>query len=111
MLRYKANLSVVNSRYGEFERRVLEMMVTQEGRRVPLSSENILRIPTGREIDLWYLLRDGLIQKVGDPSRQGAPLPEGLLPVFEHYKLTDEGVHFVERWMGAEWLEAQTDEE
>jgi hypothetical protein len=59
MLQYTANLAVVDHRYGEFERRVPDLFtVAQEGPPTAL----VLTLPGGRDLDLWYLLRDGLIR-------------------------------------------------
>lgn len=105
MLQYKANLGVVNGRYGDFERRVLEYF--------SLASEEpstllILTLPGGRDLDLWYLLRDGLLQKIPQDEMlrlSGGGLVIAGTPAREGYRLTEAGVEFVTRLRKAEPIE------
>lgn len=94
MRQYKANLSVVANRYGDLERRVLELFAGRDG--------DHLELPGGMDILLWYLLRDGLLVKA-PPIRP----TESLMghPVREVYRLTAAGREFVDRWVHARELD------
>ena len=95
---YKANLSVLNSRYGSMERRVLEYF--GQGR-------DYIDLPAGFEITLWYLMGDGYLSGPKDQRRAIAGriarthgvsrdrvLPE--VPRIDRYTLTPEGREFVD---------------
>lgn len=95
MLQYKANLGVVTNRYGEFERRVLEMFTVAEAEP---SSDLILELPGGRDLDLWYLLRDGLFRKLSQQEmfrRSGGGVVISGIAAKEGFRLTELGVEFV----------------
>lgn len=96
---YKANLAVVASRYGEFERRVLDLF--SENRAVSAA----IKLPGGRDIDLMYLLKDGLLAKV--PAVVGVFI-EGM-PAMQTYVLTPEGKQFLAHWVSAEPVSAEAD--
>lgn len=92
MRQYKANLAVLNNRYGELERRVLEAFRAHPTAEIPL--------PGGMEILLMYLLGDGLIVEVP----RGGVFISGK-PAHQHFRLTPRGTEFVERWVSARDLE------
>jgi hypothetical protein len=94
---YKANLAVVASRYGDFERRVLDILTENP------TAEGIL-LPGGREIDLLYLLKDGLLIK----ARPDSVLIDGL-PAHEDYVLTAAGRRFLAHWAHAEPVSAEAE--
>lgn len=94
MRQYKANLAVINSRYGDFERRILELFASTDDRSV------VVDLPSGRDIDLWYLLRDGMIWKVPSPSMAQSGVSIEFLgqPPREGYALTEAGRDLVTNW-------------
>lgn len=91
MLQYKANLSVLNSRYGDLEKRVLLIFA-----RHPQYEQ--IWLDKGSDIHLMYLLEDGLLEKDPDirylMSRDGRP-----------YRITPKGREFVDKWLRAKELE------
>ena len=91
MLRYKANLSVLTSRYGDLERRVLEALAA-----APVGES--IQLPGGLDILLMYLLNDGLLVEV--QSAGGRAIIMGI-PASKFYRLTEKGREFVDRWLRA----------
>ncbi|MEX1908628.1 HNH endonuclease [Janibacter sp. Y6] len=98
----KANLSVLNHRYGEIERRVLQLFADRPG------ATNIT-IDVALELAILNLLKDGyLIQITNPPTQHGLSLPNGAAisvgsgPVL--YELTKSGREFVDRWVAAKDL-------
>ena len=94
MLIYKSNLGLLNNRYGEFERRVLQLFCDQ-------SQENTIRLPGLSEINILYLLKDELLVKTGKNSG----VFTGGVPTWEEYSLTDKGRQLVDNWKQARSLE------
>ena len=97
MEQYKANLSVLNGRYGDLEQRVLRFFADNP-------DKDEVEIAGGLEILLMYLLEDGLL--VAGKGR-GAKAISGV-PVTAYSRLyhpTDKGRRFIEKWLGAEKLE------
>ena len=92
MLQYKANLSVINSRYGDIERKLLETLAG--------APDNFaLQMAGGMRIALKYLLQDKLIAE--------APGPGEDTVMYLHpraYYLTPKGHEFVDHWMNAQEL-------
>jgi 5-methylcytosine-specific restriction endonuclease McrA len=86
MLMYKRNLGLLTRRYGEAERRLLEMFV-----QAPPGSVGA-RFDRAMDFELMYLLRDGLLEKV---QQQGGVLISGVRHGPEEYVLTEQGVEFV----------------
>lgn len=87
---YKANLSMLNGRYGEIERRMLEMFV--EGKKL---GTNRVELAPGMELHLMYLLRDGIVRNLSphaiDMWREtGASRPA-------IYQLTPKGEELIDR--------------
>ncbi|MGI5165628.1 HNH endonuclease signature motif containing protein [Spirillospora sp. CA-253888] len=63
---YKANLGLLNARYGDFERRVIELFASNPGARV-------IKLTGGSDINriqLMHLLRDGMLSRphLAEPS-------------------------------------------
>ncbi|HEY1216703.1 MAG TPA: HNH endonuclease signature motif containing protein, partial [Bryobacteraceae bacterium] len=92
--RYKANLAVVNGRYGDLERRVIEA----------LSSEPELvtfQLPGGLEILLKYLLEDRIIE-----TYSYDPVSVNIMGVtsISYYDVTAKGRDFIQRWSDAKPL-------
>jgi len=92
MLTYKANLGLLNSRYGEFERRVLQQFSENP-------QKNKIRLPGLSAILVLYLLKDSFLSKINEgPHINGSPS-------WEEYMLTTEGRQFVDNWREARSLE------
>lgn len=91
---YKANLSLLNHRYGEFERRLLQAFFDQ-----PIKGS--ICLPGWHDFHVLHLLKDGLLIKMKENS--GCIL-EGV-PSWEMYQLTDKGWQFIEDWKKARSLE------
>lgn len=90
MRQYKANLSVLNSRYGDLERRVLKFFAQNPDR-------EFIWLSKALDILLMYLLDDGFIRRDEDLRyyhSDGAP-----------YLITPEGREFIQKWLNAESLE------
>ncbi|MFF1908301.1 HNH endonuclease [Kitasatospora sp. NPDC058218] len=104
---YKANLAVLNSRYGDLERRVIEIYAgmlrndaVDPANMVPLS------LGAGSWLHLMYLVQDGYLARV---QWEGGIRIDHVLPV-EKYQLTPAGAEFVQRWAAAQPLDPQTDD-
>jgi HNH endonuclease. len=98
MLQYKANLSILTSRYGELEQRLLKWFADHPDK------ESILLSPW-IEILVSYLLQDGYLE---------ATEPESVrLKTNVHlveYRLTPAGRDFVTRWVEARALDSTASE-
>jgi hypothetical protein len=94
---YKANLAVVKGRYGEIERRVLDLLAAN-----PEATQ--LRLPGGWDLQLWYLLKDGLLAKLQVPSLR----IEGIAAA-ETYVVTEAGRAFLEHWVAADPVSAEAE--
>jgi hypothetical protein len=91
---YKANLSVVNSRYSDYERRVLDMFAERpDADTISLS---------GADFHLLYLLSDCLLEDIGPGGVSILAGGTELAP--KRYRLTDRGREFVDRWRRGEDL-------
>ncbi|MFI5495252.1 HNH endonuclease [Actinoplanes sp. NPDC051859] len=92
---YKANLRLVNNKYGGIEQHILEYFALNP-------SDASIQLAYGQKFMITYLLRDGLLEPVeatgdlvvGDPSN-----PE--LRVLQSYGLSESGREFVEKWINA----------
>lgn len=87
---YKHNLGVLNSRYGDFEQRVLRVFADEP-------QHNQLWLPGGLDIMLMYLLKDGLLVNTG---QHGGAIIAGV-PSRLLYQLTDKGRDFINKWLGS----------
>lgn len=95
MRQYKTNLGLLTSRYGDIERRLLEVLGPEpDGTYVPL--------PGAMGLMVMYLLADGLLLEV-DPHPSQQMRVMGIPPV-KYYALTTAGREFVTRWLSAESL-------
>jgi len=104
---YKANLAILNSRYGDVERRLIEYCAQElargrEGR--PFGGLPVMTLGFASEWQVMYLLADGYLERYPVPLR---PSLYGI-PLTEQYILTEAGADFVQRWMQARPLEPLT---
>ncbi|MEG4249572.1 HNH endonuclease signature motif containing protein [Microcoleus sp. Pol10D4] len=94
---YKHNLSIVNSRYGDYERRILQDFVDN-------SDDRFIDLPYDKNTDilLMFLIRDKLLLPLPDkrPIRMSARGRERMW-----YELTEEGQQFISKWKVAEDIE------
>jgi len=88
MLQYKANLSTINSQYGDVERRIIEMFGVDE-------DASFLRLPSGFKIFVWNLLRDGYLERIGQVSSIGFETDTDDFLHVDVYRLTPAGREFV----------------
>lgn len=104
MLQYKASLSILNSRYGDLERRVLEAFA--RGNVWTSGDRTMLALPGGLSILLHYLYEDGYLRLI-PASELGLPMIEMLgVPSQEYVELTPTGKEFLTRWIDARDLDA-----
>lgn len=102
---YKASLGLLNHRYGELERRLLEDF----GRK---PSPNVRLIPGGMELFLQALINDGYLYKHPSGLEQGGMFTgveaeDGETIYVSHmeaYSLTAAGQEFVRDWLEAKPL-------
>jgi hypothetical protein len=94
MLLYKANLSILNSRYGDFEKRILNIFAEQPDR-------NEIELPFGFEILAMYLIQDGIIEFNGKTS----VLIVQDNPSWKCYTLTEKGRDLIRKLKSAEKIE------
>ena len=90
MLIYKYNLSASNGRYGDLERRVIQLFTRNPDR-------DDIWLLDGLEILLMYLLEDGIIEPTG--------LVEGIkeTPLAKkQYRLGARGRDYIRRWFPPE---------
>jgi hypothetical protein len=107
MRMYKQNLSLLNSRYREFERRVFE--------RVASTGERLFAVGPGGDLLVSNAVRDGLFETFPRPNtglqvRTGHTVRErstGIeLDFYAHhaYRVTDAGFEFINRFARGEAL-------
>jgi hypothetical protein len=94
MLQYKANLSIVNGRYGEIEQRILKLAADQPGK-------DLIWLPGGLDIMVMNLLQDGFLEFT--PHNSGVILSG--IPSMVAYRITPSGQEFVNRWISAKELD------
>ncbi|MFJ2292124.1 HNH endonuclease [Streptomyces sp. NPDC087894] len=105
---YKANLSVLNSRYSDLERRLIELYagILRTGKVDP-SNAPVIQLSAGSWLHLMYLIRDGYLRQV---QTGGARLEIGGVTAVETFQLTPAGVELVQRWAAAQPLDPQVDD-
>src|SRR5262245_32608370 len=98
---FKANLSLLNHRYGDLERRLLD-----EFARHP--EERIKFLPGSMDLLVKYLVEDGFLVREavqgGETRLTGTDEHEGLsvtIPKMVFYSLTAAGEEFVQNWIAA----------
>lgn len=98
---YKANLAVLNGRYGDLELRILDAVAKK-----PLQTEFVL--PAYMGLLVSYLIKDGLLRR-DDSKPDYRVRTQGVfgldLPVAVWYAITEEGLDFIERWKSARPLD------
>ncbi|TMR91441.1 HNH endonuclease [Nonomuraea basaltis] len=101
LMQYKANLAVVNGRYGELELRILDAVA-----RKPLQTEFVL--PAYMGLMVSYLIKDGLLRR-HETMQDYKVRTEGIfaldLSVAQWYEITEKGIDFIERWKSARPLD------
>lgn len=102
MLQYKTNLTVLNSRYNELERRLLEMFAANP-------DNEAIGINSNMTFEFMYLLRDEIIENAGVYHGTALFIESSqtfLSGVGTHkYKLTTKGRKFLEHWINARGLD------
>ncbi|MFF5109631.1 HNH endonuclease [Streptosporangium sp. NPDC000509] len=97
---YKANLAVVNGRYGDLERRILDYVAENP-------EKTIIGLPPYIGFLLLYLKKDGFIKK-SDPKGDFYTRTQGVfsleVPITQFWEVTEAGREFVERWKQAQPL-------
>jgi hypothetical protein len=104
LLQFKANLGLLNHRYGDLERRLLEDFAQT-------SDPNVRFLPGSMELLVRNLVRDGYLKKEvvegGYRRIYGKDEHEGIVievPDFAGCSLTDSGREFVKNWTSAQPL-------
>lgn len=91
---YKANLTVINSRYNDLERRILEVFAENR-------QGNHIWLMKGMRVFFRNLIADGLLKPEEDTQIMlGSQMAEPGL-----FELTPKGREFIGKWLSAEELE------
>jgi len=85
MLIYKSNLALLNSRYGTYERRILEDFAEHP-------ESNTVTLNSGIVILANYLIKDGVLEQTGGRMIGSSPDTEWLL----EFSLTPKGRTIIE---------------
>jgi DNA-binding PadR family transcriptional regulator len=94
MEQFKANLSILNGRYCDLERRVLDIFAKH-------TEGNLIWLSGDFTILLLNLIADGLLEDTGQTSGVFiAGVPSRI-----QYRLTQKGRRFIEEWLSAKQLE------
>jgi hypothetical protein len=101
MLQYKANLGVLNSRYGEYERRVLRVFGIEQRDIDEFTDGPYFVLPRGRELDLWYLIQDRMIEPC---AKNGRDRSDGIIAGDVIFQFTAEGRELIRRLRNAQSL-------
>lgn len=109
MKNYKANLSILNGRYSDTERRLLEWFADYgPDKGILLEGGGFLAL------SMRNLVRDGLVTSIGTKgmhmttslvTEDGRHLGMSASSLPTLFELTKEGKEFVEQWLSAEHLE------
>lgn len=90
MLTYKANLALLNSRYSDLEKRIIDFFIKN-------STVNEILIPGGLDLMLMYLIEDGILI---DTRKTTGIILSGM-PSQKYYALTTEGFTFIKNLANA----------
>ena len=96
MQQYKANLSVINGRYSDFEQRILTFFLDN-----PEYKEIRLSLSGNNDIQIMNLVKDGHLEYIKELT-QGFSV--GIDPD-KIYRLTQKGREFIQHWGNAANLE------
>lgn len=103
MAQYKANLGIINGRYGEIEQRVLTLFAENP-------DINSVPMPAASDVMMMHLVKDGLFTR-GLRSNLGILIPNGANAVIdfaggtqEFYSITEKGRDVVARLVEARSL-------
>ena len=92
---YKLNLALINSRYIDIEKRVIEYFATALKNQVVLT-ECAIQLPTGFDFFINYLVNDGLLR-----FHSSAGLITGDLSTLKNWVLTEDGISFIKNYYEA----------
>ncbi len=85
----KANLGIINGRYGEMERRILTYLTEHPK---PANGDSFqLRMPGGLDLMLWCLIKDGILV----PQRDMTMALIDNTPLMQDYLVTEAGWELV----------------
>jgi HNH endonuclease len=107
---FKANLALLNHRYGEFERRILDYFVANP-------EPNFVLVPGAMDLLVYYLVADGYLMRTAGfraafmenytvTRDDGTQLKVGI-PSQIAYSLTQSGQEFIRKWQEAKPLESK----
>jgi hypothetical protein len=96
MLQYKTNLSIINGRYGDLERKVLTYFADH-----PEIGEIRLSLSGNMDIQILNLLKDGHLTF---DRQMKQSFSVGIEPD-KIYKLTEVGRQFIRKWLCASELD------
>jgi hypothetical protein len=96
MRQYKANLSVLNFRYGDLERRILKFFSEPQN-----TQTNLIKLPGGTQIFVAYLIQDGYLMYL----RSSTGHKQDEFPNYDEYLFTAQGRDFIQKWLSGEDLQ------
>ncbi len=106
LFQYKANLAIVNGRYGDLEIRILDCLAREP-------ETTVFLLPAYAGLLVSYLIRDGLLRR--SKRAEYRIKTEGTfsfnVPLAVWYEFTEKGLEFVERWKTARPLESSAEPE
>jgi hypothetical protein len=93
---YKTNLGLLNHRYGDTERRLIEVFgnLLAKGK---IPENRTIRMGIGSDLLLWYLMQDGYLETYRFREDETHP--------YELFRFTPSGIAFLRRWMAAQPLD------
>jgi hypothetical protein len=92
---YEAKLSIINSKYGDLEKRLLLYFANH-----PEISEVSFTASKENEIRLMYAVRDGLIRWVREVDTPGGGFTRASK--YAYYEIRPEGKDFIKKWLDPE---------
>ena len=96
MMQHKANPSILNSRYGDLEKRILTYFAEN-----PNVKEIRLSFSGNMDIQIMYFIKDGYLEFVGKVVGSfSVGIDEDKI-----YRITDKGRGFIQKWLSASELE------
>lgn len=106
---YKANLAVLNYRYGDLERRLLEAYAERRKAGQLLDDDgdpyNWFQLGAGSELLLRYLIKDGYLEK------DDVVMPKiGEMALSEVFRFTSAGDELVDKWISAQPIDPPSTE-